>query len=161
MSDDFQVVVIAAPPDAGRAPAPFQVEHADVHAAHGPPSACVALPSKPEAYVAGNGPRPYFQYRDLGAQDVTDGRMHLHIVRATGTPSPEGGTNWHTHTMAQWYMVLEGEGNIDVKDHGRSQMHAGDCMTIARLMPHNEFKFSGDYEVMQLCTPGTYETTAV
>ena len=64
-----------------------------------------------ENYVLGDGPRSFFKYRDLGTAARTDGRIHLHVVRATGEPGE--GTGWHYHSMAQWFMIV-GESRIPI-----------------------------------------------
>ena len=36
----------------------------------------------PELHVKGQGPRDFFDYRDLGLADITDGRMEIQVIRA-------------------------------------------------------------------------------
>ncbi len=141
--------------------APEGIHHDQDATAPAGPSNCYILKNTPESYVIGAGPRSFFGYRDLGANEVTDGRIHLHMVRATSQEAPSNGTGWHIHSMSQWYIVTGGVGNIDVAAHGRHRLVRGDFMTISAQMPHNEFEFSPDYEVIQLCTPARYETVAV
>lgn len=125
-------------------------------------SGCSVLKDVPESYVLGGGPRSFFEYRDLQTSRPTAGRIHLHVVQwASDEEPPEGGTFWHTHSMAQWFIVVRGHGEIGVEHECRQPMRRGDCMTIGNTVPHNEFTFSKDYHVIQLCTPAEYETLAV
>lgn len=114
----------------------------------------------PDAYARGAGPRSFFLYRDLGTRAVTGDRIHLHVVRAT---EPGEGTGWHFHTMAQWFMVLEGSAEIGVEDHPTRPLRAGDAMCLGRgpRMRHDVASFSGDYTVLEMCVPAEYDTIAV
>jgi quercetin dioxygenase-like cupin family protein len=115
----------------------------------------------PENYEMGAGPRKFFRYRDLGTRGPTDGRIHLHVVRATGQPGE--GTGWHYHSMAQWFMVLEGTSDIRIEEMPRQTLGPGDTMCIGSGpdMRHNVAPFSGDYAVLEMCVPAEYETQAV
>jgi mannose-6-phosphate isomerase-like protein (cupin superfamily) len=124
-------------------------------------SSCLVLRATSDAFKLGAGPRTFFEYRDLGVADVTDRRLFLHELRGTGDAAPEGGTDWHVHTMSQWYMVTAGEGNIQIAGHGQHRLFRGDAMSIDVQMPHNEILFSGDYGVIQFCTPADYDTINV
>lgn len=110
-----------------------------------------------EAYRKGEGPRKFFLYRDLGSADLTDRRIHIHVVRAV--ESMPGGTGWHDHSMSQLFMVLRGEAVISVEEHGESRVLAGDAMTVGASMRHDVSSFSPDYLVLEMCLPGDYTTT--
>src|SRR3546814_20007449 len=45
-----------------------------------------------------DGLREFFQYRDLGIKDATDGRYHAHVIRAV--PGKHPVPHWPTHTLA-------------------------------------------------------------
>jgi quercetin dioxygenase-like cupin family protein len=114
-----------------------------------------------ENYVLGDGPRSFFKYRDLGTSARTDGRIHLHVVRATGEPGE--GTGWHYHSMAQWFMIVGGTSDIRVETRPRQTLVLGDTMCIGSgpRMRHDVAPFSGDYAVLEMCVPAEYETIAV
>jgi len=109
----------------------------------------------------GAGPRAFFKYRDLGMREATAGRIHTHVVRATGEPGE--GTDWHYHSMAQWFMIVGGTSDIRVEDKPRQTLIVGDTMCIGAgpRMRHNVAPFSGDYAVLEMCVPAEYETVAV
>jgi quercetin dioxygenase-like cupin family protein len=113
-----------------------------------------------ENYELGAGPRKFFRYRDLGMRGPTEGRMHIHIVRAT---EPGAGTGWHYHSMAQWFMIIGGDSWIRVEDRPAQHLQVGDTMCIGRgeRMRHNVAPFSGDYAVLEMCVPAEYETISV
>jgi len=112
-----------------------------------------------DQYVLANGPRSYFDYRDLQTRVPTEQRMHIHVVRATQAVA--GGTGWHVHTMSQWFWVLRGNGIIRVEGKGDLDIKAGDCMCLGVGMKHDVSEFSDDYMVLEMCLPAEYETEAV
>jgi quercetin dioxygenase-like cupin family protein len=116
---------------------------------------------RPESYAVGDGPRKFFAYRDLGTRGPTDGRIHIHVVRATGTPGD--GTGWHYHSMAQWFMILGGSSHIRVEDGPNVLLEPLDTMCIGAgpRMRHNVAPYSGDYAVLEMCVPAEYETVTV
>lgn len=117
------------------------------------------LPETPESYTQGAGPRKYFQYRDLGTAGPTDGRIYIHIVRAT--EPQDGGTGWHTHTMRQWFCVLRGSAGINVEGHKEiERVGKYDAMCISAGLRHNVPSFTADYLVIEMCIPKDYDTTA-
>jgi len=112
-------------------------------------------------YELGAGPRKFFRYRDLGMRGPTGGRIHTHVVRATGDPGE--GTGWHYHSMAQWFLIVGGTSDIRVEGKPRQKLVVGDTMCIGSgpQMRHNVAPFSGDYAVLEMCVPAEYETIAV
>jgi quercetin dioxygenase-like cupin family protein len=159
ISSDYECVEITAPANIGTitgrdAVLPERAGELD------PARRAVYTYERPESYEKGSGPRRYFLYRDLGTAQPTDGRIHLHVVCAT---EPGAGTGWHYHTMAQWFMILRGHSWIRVEHRPKQRLTVGDTMCLGRgaSMRHNVAPFSGDYKVLELCVPATYETTAV
>ena len=106
------------------------------------------------------GLRDFFLYRDLETRAATDGRLHIHVVRATEAGP---GTGWHYHTMAQWFMVIGGSAVIRVEDQPRQELGWGDSMCIGRgpRMRHEIADHSADYLVLEVCVPAAYSTVAV
>ncbi|HEY5896856.1 MAG TPA: cupin, partial [Burkholderiales bacterium] len=53
------------------------------------------------------GLRAYFEYRDLGIQRATRGKMVAHVIRARPGKAPHG--EWHYHDVdVQFVYVLKG-----------------------------------------------------
>lgn len=112
----------------------------------------------PEVHIVGKGPRSFFDYRDLGVADSTDRRIEIQVVRAQR--SREGGTGWHTHTMAQLTYGLSGWALLGVQ--GRDdwvRQECGDALCIPAGYVHNAGSFSDDYWAMQVQIPADYDTT--
>jgi mannose-6-phosphate isomerase-like protein (cupin superfamily) len=155
LSPDLAFLEIAAP----GAPATLLGRDAALPAGATPGVAAQILHETPQSYTQGAGPRKFFQYRDLGTAGPTDGRIYIHIVRATAPQ--EGGTGWHTHTMRQWFWVLRGSAGIAVegrKDITRVDQY--DAMCISAGLRHNVPSFTEDYLVIEMCIPAEYDTTA-
>lgn len=142
-SDDFRAVDIAVP--------------AGISGAVDEPSVIVTHEA-PDQYVLADGPRAYFDYRDLGTAQSTERRVHVHIVR--GTQAVTGGTGWHVHTMSQWFMVLRGKGTIEVDGQGSFEIGPGDSMCLGNGMKHDVSEFSQDYTVLEMCVPADYDTVS-
>jgi quercetin dioxygenase-like cupin family protein len=160
ISEGYEVIEITGPAKGetitGRtSPLPARVEGLD------PNRHSFYSLDREENYQLGNGPRSFFKYRDLGTAARTDGRIHIHVVRATGDPGE--GTGWHYHSMAQWFMIVGGTSDIRVEARPRQKLVLGDTMCIGSgpNMRHDVAPFSGDYAVLEMCVPAEYETIAV
>lgn len=154
-SDDFEALEVTAPADfetivGDEAPKPERAEEF----AH---LSAVYTDERPENYVRAEGPRPYFEYRDLGTRAPTDDRIHLHIVRSATEPM-EGGTGDHHHSMSQWFMPISGWADIDVEGQESRRMEIGDFMCIQEGMTHNVTSYSRDYACLEMCVPAEYDT---
>ncbi len=159
MSADLEVVWMTAPARGARIEgreAPLPERAATLPADR----TCVYTKEIPDNYELGAGPRKFFRYRDLGTRELTDDRIHIHIVRAT---EPGAGTGWHYHTMAQWFMIIGGDSWIRVEDRPAEHIEYLDTMCIGSgpNMRHNVAPFSGDYAVLEMCVPALYDTHAV
>lgn len=156
ISADFDAVHITSPAgvEALRADAALAASRRE-HA-HGP----VYTHDTDDQYMRGDGPRAFFSYRDLGTRGPTQERIHVHVVRAS---EPGAGTGWHYHTMSQWFMVIGGSSTIAVGERPRQPLAWGDAMCIGsgETMRHDVSDFSGDYLVLEMCIPASYETIAV
>lgn len=155
-SDDFEAIEITSP-------AEFETETSEESPEGAEATGAVVEVSTDarENYVHGAGPRKFFDYRDMGTKEATDGRIHIHVVRATGEPG--AGTGWHFHTMAQWFLILGGDSHIRVEDGPDIHLKTGDsmCIGMGPGQRHNVAPFSGDYAVLEMCVPAVYETTPV
>jgi hypothetical protein len=121
-----------------------------------------------DAYVHG-GLRPFFAYRDLGTTEATDGRILIHIAAASlpspdaTWPDPAPRTGWHYHTMAQWFMVLDGSAITAIEDNPPQQLSYGGAQCLGRgpTARHNVTAVTPEYRVIELCMPADYDTIAV
>lgn len=110
---------------------------------------------RPDSYVVANGPRTFFEYRDLGTADATDRRIHIHAVHAVRNGEPTG---WHYHSMAQWFLIIEGSADLEVEERPTYTMGPLDSMCLGRGMRHNVAQFSSDYKLIEMCVPADYTT---
>jgi uncharacterized cupin superfamily protein len=156
-SADFDAIRLTAPADVE----PLQGHDANEWTTDEPRHRPVYSHDAPDQYVKGDGPREFFLYRDLGPRAVTDGRIHIHLVRAK--EAGKAGTGWHIHSMAQWFLPVRGSGVIWVEDHFRQRVGYGDSVCIGRgpNMRHDFTDFTHDYAVVEMCVPADYETIPV
>lgn len=112
----------------------------------------------PEAHVVGQGPRSFFDYRELGVAKATDRRLDVQVVRAQ--KAREGGTGWHSHNMAQLTYGLSGWALLGVEGRAEPVLkERGDALCIPADVAHNAGSFSDDYWALQLQIPADFETT--
>lgn len=112
---------------------------------------------RPEAHVLGTGPRSFFDYRNLGVANACDRMMEVQVIRAQR--AKQGGTGWHSHTMAQLSYGLSGWAMLDVEGvAGQVRQAPGDALCIPAGWRHNASAFSDDYGALQIQIPADYET---
>ena len=84
-----------------------------------------------------DGLRDFFQYRDLGIEQATAGRVVSQQVRANR--APEKGTGWHLHE-AQFHIVIMTKGcRVDIgtlsdamSRRGRTHGHVSQALTCGQ-----------------------------
>lgn len=109
-----------------------------------------------------DGLREFFEYRDLGTLEPTDGRVYVHVIRTTGQPY-EAGTGWHYHSWAQCFFVLDGHADLRVETNPRIALSAGDACCIGSGPTNRHFvdRATADYKLVELCVPGWKDATPV
>jgi mannose-6-phosphate isomerase-like protein (cupin superfamily) len=104
------------------------------------------------------GFRAYFQDRDLGLREATGGRFMAEVHRACG-PCPQGGSGTHLHRVDfQFNYVLKGWLRVELRGQGEQTFAAGDAWLQPPEIPHNVLAFSDDLEVLEIVSPGTFQT---
>lgn len=104
------------------------------------------------------GFRAYFLDRDLGVREATGGRFMAEVHRACA-PCPPGGSGVHTHAVDfQFNYVLKGWIRVWLEGEGEFTFHAGDSWVQPPGIKHNVTGFSEDLEVLELVSPGEFET---
>ncbi len=110
-----------------------------------------------DAYVAGDGPRAFLSYRDLGAMAPTAGGVQAQVVRTGGRC--DASTGWHHHTLdCQLVFILDGWTTVEVEGIGAIRMRRGDALTIADRRRHDVTGFSADFRVLEINVPGDFTT---
>ncbi|MEH6646798.1 cupin domain-containing protein [Sulfitobacter sp.] len=105
----------------------------------------------------GAGLRPFFEYRQLGVTEATDGKFGAHVIRAvTGMESP--GT-WHTHDLDfQMVYVTQGWVVFEYEGEGEHVLRAGSCVLQPSGIRHREVRHSDDMELIEIVSPAEFAT---
>lgn len=112
-----------------------------------------------DATFAKTGRRSFFEYRDTGLADATDGAYRAQVMRATDVMETTG---WHYHVCdLQFVYVLQGWVDLEF-DGGRvERLAAGGAMAIPPGMIHNEIAVSEDFEALEVVAPAEMDTVSV
>jgi mannose-6-phosphate isomerase-like protein (cupin superfamily) len=106
-----------------------------------------------------DGLRDFFQYRDLGVSEATQGRVIAQLVRAN--MAPEKGTGWHVHD-AQFHIVLMTKGWAKFMYEDRiTLVEAGDCVHQRPGIVHYLYDYSPDMEYLEVVGPADFGTREV
>jgi mannose-6-phosphate isomerase-like protein (cupin superfamily) len=106
------------------------------------------------------GLRAFFEYRDLGIRDATDGRVVAHVIRAC--PGGAFTSQPHLHrTSFQLVYVLKGWIEFDYAGQGRVRLEAGSCVHQPPGILHQEIGHSDDVELLEIVMPGDFATEVV
>lgn len=104
-----------------------------------------------------DGLRDYFEYRDLGVKQATDGRAVAHIIRARG--GHRAGGEWHQHAVQfQIYYVLKGWITFEYEGQGVVTAKEGSCVHQPPGIRHREIEHSADLELLEVVLPGDFTT---
>src|SRR6266851_8575505 len=107
-----------------------------------------------------HGLRSYYEYRDLGIERATKGKVVAHVIRARPGKAPHG--EWHHHDVAvQFVYVLKGWVLFEYEGVGEVLMKAGSCFYQPPRIRHRELKHSRDLEMIEIVSPATFKTRAV
>lgn len=113
-----------------------------------------------EARFEGGGLRGYFEDRDLGISEATGGEFFAQVHRAAGRPPREKDVHYHT-TQFQMNYVLKGWCVFEFEGEGTFTFNAGDSWLQPPGIRHALVDFSEDFEVLEVCAPGDFETHSV
>ncbi len=103
------------------------------------------------------GRRSFFQYRDLGVEAATGGRMRA--VQNNSIAGMTQPTGWHYHTCEmQFVYVLKGSLTIEFEDGTVGTFGAGDSFFVPGGVKHNEIYVSEDKEALEVSVPAKIDT---
>lgn len=112
------------------------------------------------AKFAPQGLRGYFEYRDLGIADASNGEVVAHVVRAKEGHNATG--QWHVHDCTfQMYYVLKGWARFEYEGEGIKTVRAGDCVLQPAGIRHREIEHSEDLELVEIVSPADFGTRPV
>ena len=104
-----------------------------------------------------NGMRPFFEYRALGLDKLTGGRVGALVARAR--PGVHVDAPRHTHTLDfQFIYVLKGWAIFDYEGYGEHRLVAGSTVYQPPGVRHKEIAHSDDFEVLEITMPAEFET---
>lgn len=110
-----------------------------------------------DAVFRDGGLRSCFEYRDLGIEHATGGKVLAHVVRAK--PGAHGGFGWHQHNLNfQMYYVLKGWVKFNYEGVGEVIAAAGSCVHQPPGIRHAELDHSDDLELIEITLPAEFET---
>ena len=107
------------------------------------------------------GLRSFMEYRDLGVEKATHGQFRAHVIRIkSGSDAHElHTTGLHRHLCDfQMFYVLKGWIRFTYEGHGEHTFGPGDCCLQPPGIVHNELDCSDDLELLEITSPGDYET---
>jgi mannose-6-phosphate isomerase-like protein (cupin superfamily) len=103
------------------------------------------------------GLRPHFEYRDLGIEGATAGKVLAQVIRAR--QPCDGPGDEHTHDLDfQMVYVLKGWMKTTFEGVGERTLEAGDCMYQKPGIRHRVVGYSDDLEVLEITIPADFET---
>ena len=105
------------------------------------------------------GRRAFFQYRDLGVTEGSNGTMRAQITSVIrGMTEPTG---WHYHTCeSQFVYVLKGWVDLEFESGETIHLAAEQSIFIPGGLRHNELRTSDDLELLEVSTPAQMGTEA-
>ena len=112
-----------------------------------------------DAEFGKTGRRNFFEYRDTGLGDATDGKYRAQVMRSTDVMESTG---WHYHVCdLQLVYVLKGWVDLEFEDGRSERLEEGGVMAIPGGMVHNEINVSPDFEALEVASPADMGTVAV
>ena len=113
-----------------------------------------------QAKFSRRGLRGYFEYRDLGIERATRGKVVAHVIRARPEKAPHG--EWHWHDVdVQFVYVLKGWAVFEYEGIGRVRMEAGTCFYQPPNIPHREIRHSRDLQMIEVVAPADFRTVSL
>ena len=106
------------------------------------------------------GLRSFFEYRDLGIRQATDGRAVAHVIRAAAGTAFSSQLHLHRATFQLVY-VLKGWIEFEYEGQGRVRLEAGSCVHQPPGIRHREVGHSEDVEMLEIVLPGDFKTEEV
>ncbi len=106
------------------------------------------------------GLRSFFEYRDLGIRQATEGRVLAHVIRAAAGQAFSGQPHRH-HVEFQMVYVLKGWIEFEYEGQGVVRLEAGSCVHQPPGIRHREIGHSADIEMLEIVLPADFKTEEV
>ena len=109
-----------------------------------------------EAEFGKTGRRSFFEYRDTGLSDLTNGDYRAQVMRSTDVMESTG---WHYHECdLQFVYVLNGWVDLEFEGGRTERVAAGAALSIPSGLVHNEIGCSPDFEALEVVAPAQMQT---
>ena len=103
------------------------------------------------------GLRSFFEYRDLGIKEATEGLVVAHVIRAV--PGRHAVPQRHHHEVNfQMVYVLKGWIKFHYEGVGEVTLIAGSCVHQPPGIRHTELGHSDDVEMLEIVMPADFKT---
>jgi quercetin dioxygenase-like cupin family protein len=106
------------------------------------------------------GLRSFFEYRDLGIKEATEGRVAAHVIRALPGAPFNGVPHRHGVTFQLVY-VLKGWIEFEYEGQGVVRLEPGSCVHQPPGIRHREVGHSDDIEMLEIVMPADFATVEV
>ena len=104
-----------------------------------------------------DGMRPFFEYRKLGLEALTNGKVGAHVIRAR--PGQHYDAPRHTHGLDfQLIYVLKGWAIFDYEGYGEQKLVVGSTVYQPPGIEHKQIAQSDDFEVLEITMPAEFDT---
>jgi quercetin dioxygenase-like cupin family protein len=103
------------------------------------------------------GLRSFFEYRDLGIREATDGKVAAHVIRARPGEEVSGGRHHHELEFQMIY-CLKGWIKFHYEGVGEVMLVPGTCVHQPPGIRHTELGHSEDLELLEIVMPADFET---
>ena len=103
------------------------------------------------------GLRAFFEYRDLGIRDATDGKAVAHVIRARPGAPVTGGRHHHDVGFQMIY-CLKGWIRFRYEGVGEVTLVPGTCVHQPPGIRHTELGHSDDIELLEIVLPADFAT---
>lgn len=113
-----------------------------------------------DASFEGGGLRGFFEYRDLGIEESTGGKVGAHVIRAVAGKHASGETHRHRLEFQMVY-VLKGWVRFWYEGQGEVLLKPGSCAHQPPGIVHREIEHSDDLELIEITLPAGFATEAV
>ncbi|MHA1564738.1 MAG: cupin domain-containing protein [Alphaproteobacteria bacterium] len=110
-----------------------------------------------DAKFLGGGLRANMLFRDFGVKKATNGRFGVHVARVIKEHSVAQEPHYHILEF-QFLYVLKGWMRTHYEGAGEVLLEEGDALLNPGGNPHATIEYSEDCEILQITTPGDYET---
>jgi mannose-6-phosphate isomerase-like protein (cupin superfamily) len=118
---------------------------------------CFSVSHLKDSKFVGRGLRSYFEYRDLGIERATRGKVVAHVIRARPGKAPHG--EWHRHDCnVQFVYVLKGWVEFEYEGVGKVTMRAGSCFYQPPNIRHREIRHSTNIQMLEVVAPANFAT---